>query len=249
MQNRILKITAAVIAFSLIGFLLFILNAFTGNPVSSAIASSKIKAYVKETYPKMDLELSKASYNFKDSDYYMKVQSKTSKDTYFRISWDHGKIRDSYEYDIPTHMTTFERLTNEFNQLIEDVINKDFPYETSIVIGDFGKSDADIAKLTLDMPLDLSNLPPNSGITVYTNSKLFTYEELAKRLLELQAIMNNHNIPISTYSLVLEKTTKEDEKPIDKLYLFDFPAEKIKSENLIEEIKLQQNNYEQEHEK
>lgn len=249
MKLRLTKLIAPGIAILLIGFILCIINTFTGNPISASVASDKIKAYVKTTYPNMDLVISKASYNFMDSDYYTYVTSKTSKDTSFIVSCTHGKINDDYKYEVSNHMTTYRRLSSEFSKLIDKLITKDFPYETSIVLGDLGKSEAELNKLSLDMPLDLSNMPLDTSLSVYTRSSTLTYEELVKRLQKLQTIMNANNIPINFYSLVLENTTDKSEKPTQSLYLYDFPADKLNSDNLLETIKLHQQIWEKEHQK
>lgn len=249
MKQRISKILAASLAFLLIGLLLYITNSFTGNPISATIATYKIKAYAKQNYPDENFTISKASYNFKGASYYSKVSSKTSKDTTFNISVRNGKVSDDYESEVTSHMTTYRRLSNSYNDTIEDIVNKDFPYKTTIVIGDFGKSDAEMNKLTLDMPYDPSNLPSDTTVTVYTICDIPNYPELEKRLLKLASIMKAHNIHPNYYSLILEMDREKDKKHAKSLYLYDFPAEKLDSENLIEAIKLHQINWEEDNKK
>ena len=64
-KRTILKVFAALIAFVLIGGLIFFTNAFVGNPISAMIANRAIEKYVGKYYPYLDLEVEKAIYNFK----------------------------------------------------------------------------------------------------------------------------------------------------------------------------------------
>lgn len=170
-------------------------------------------------------------------------------DTHFQISIRNHKINDSYQYDVISKWNTMQRLSTEFNNTIKDIISQDFPYQTSIVIGDLGKPEtADMQQLTLDMPYDPHNLPLNTSISVYTESDELTYEELAKRLVKLQSIIKAHDITADFYSLILEEPQKEG-KPSNRLYLYDFPSEKIASDDLIAAMKTHQADWEKQNEK
>ncbi len=236
MKKIMLRIAAALFAFALIGFILTFANAFMGNPISSAIATSKIKTYVKDTYPQMDLTISKASYNFKISGYGCRIASKTSMDTNFYVSYSGGRINDDYEYEVANCFTTYRRLQSEFEEVVEAILAKEFPYETSMVLADYTK-EAEFTNLTLDMKLDVTNPPLTTQLSVYTSATQLTYEEMAKRLLELDKIMKNHSIPINLYSLVLEKYDNADEKPSQRLHLYEFPESKLASDDLIAAMK------------
>lgn len=252
MRNKINIIVTSVLILILLGLLISFVNAFWGNPISAAIATGKIKSYVKENYPDMDLEIPKASYNFKFSNYFSTVQSKTSPDTYFTVEWSDGKIYDTYESDVINHFTTLQRISTEFNKKVEAIINEEFPYETSILIADFGKSEVDLSKLTADMVLDITNPPIPASLIVYVLSNDISYEYLSARLLDLYQIMEKHQIPIDLYSVVIEEPLPEGEKSApggESLHLFEFPAEKIMAEDLIAEIKMQQEAYEVGHKK
>ena len=250
--KKLLKILAAVIALLLIGLLLSAVNSFVGNPISSAIATSKIRTYVKETYPDLDLEVPKATYNFKYNAYSSFVQSRTSEDTCFSVSWRNGNISDRYESDVVSRFTTFRRLSSEFSSAVEPIINNEFPYETSILIADFSKSDDEFSNLNLDMSLDINNPPLPAYLTIYMLHQDVNYEFFRDRILEVYQIMEQHNIPIEVYSFVLQEPLPEGEKaaPDGKsIYLFDFPAEKIMEENLIENMILHQQQLEDESDK
>ncbi len=248
-KKTILKLIAAIAAFTMIFFLFSIYNAFMGNPLSAKIANYKIKVYVNKTYPDLDLTVSDTKYNFKDTAYFSRVQSKTSLDTQFTVNCSKGKVSDDYEYEVANHFTTYRRLTDIFNKEVEAILSTEFPYETSIVIADYGKNEFDLSKLKLDMPFDITKPPVPASLTVYCISDEITYEFLNSRLLELKAIMDNHNIPISEYSLVLEASENKGKPADNRLYLYEFPVEKIDGNDLIDKMKQHQKAREQENEK
>ncbi|OZV10256.1 hypothetical protein CIW83_21315 [Tissierella sp. P1] len=115
-KNKILKILAGLIAIILIGGILFITNAFVGNPISARIADETIKQYIKDNYSYLDLELEKPIYNFKDGSYVMNVRSKSSIDTKFGIHYRNGSISyDSYEMRVLGMFNTLDRLSDEYS--------------------------------------------------------------------------------------------------------------------------------------
>lgn len=241
------------ILFLIIGFFTNLVMAFYGNPISAVIATVKIKAYMKDTYPDMDLEINKARYNFKFEEYVSHVKSRSSQDTYFNVCWTKRKIYDSYENDVVKLYNTYDRLNREFSEKVEEIIQKDFPYETSILYAIFGKEEQDFEELYLDMPLDIKNPPMPANLVIYIMSDEVSYEFLSARLLELNQLMNKYEIPIDTYSVVIkEPLIKGEEKPAPNgktLYLYDFPVGKISSANLIEVMKEHQRSREAEHQK
>jgi hypothetical protein len=248
MKRKILvRILLTVFILLFLTFLFNIYNSLFGNPISAAIAASKIHDYVNQTYSDMDIEVSEASFNFKFDEYYSRVKSKTSMDTCFTVSWSNGKIYDSYESDVTNRYMTYQRLSLEFTNEVEKIISEEFPYECSILFADFGKSDTELKSLTLDMPLNLENPPLPSTLTAYVLSKNVSYEFLRDRLLELANIMEKHDIKMDFYSVVIEEPLPEGEKAAPggkSLYLYDFPAEKLTESDLMEAIRQHQKLYE-----
>ncbi len=219
-----------IIAISVIaafGVLVFLfVNAFTGNPVSAFIASGRIKAYAAKTYPTLDLTLSEVGYNFKNNAYGCHVQAKSSEDTSFYISYSGGKVSDDYPYEVANHFTTYRRLNEDFNQLVEDIILKEYPHETTLILGDLV---GDTALLTPDKPLNLDEMPLKLSLVVWILSDIRDEEQMATLLLELYQLMLSKDIAIDQYTLQLEEPLPEDAKPGsgDDLYLEDFPAQSI----------------------
>lgn len=247
---KIIIVTLLILGF--LSFIFWIVNSIWGNPISASIAGHKIKNYVQQTYPDMDVEISKVTYNFKFNTYQSQIQSNTSKDTRFRIEWYDGRIFDSYEIDVEGRYVTYERLSTEFSNKVEEIVRKEFPYETSILFADLSKTEINSDKLSLDMPFDVHQPPLPTALTIYILCNEISYDQLSARLLELYDIMNSYQIPIDLYNVVLEEPLQEGEKPApggEALYLYDFPVEKIASTDLIAVIKEHQIAYEAEHEK
>jgi hypothetical protein len=209
-----------------LGFIFSFVNSFTGNPVSAFIASHKIRDYAAVTYPASDLELSEIKYNFKNSAYGCYVQSKKSEDTKFCIYYSHDRVVDDYEYEVANHFTTFRRLSEDFNDMVTDIIEKEYPHETTLIIGDLI---GDTQLLIPDAPLDLNNMPLKLSLTVYILSDVRNEDQMAALLLELHRLMLSKDIKIDQYNLRLEEPVPEESKPGsgDNLYLENFPAENI----------------------
>jgi hypothetical protein len=241
-----------VFMLTILGFIISVITAFYGNPISKVIATSQIKSYVEKNFPNMNLEFSKTGYNFKFGDYIAKVQSTTSIDTGFSVSWNDGKINDTYEIDVLKRYNTYQRMQRELSDVVETVIGKEFPYQTSILFADVYKATDDFSMLTLDMPLDTETIPLPVTLTIYFYQDVINYEVFSERLVELYDIMNRNKIRIDFYSVVMEEPSEDGEKPNssgESIYLYDYPANKIVSEHLIEEIKEHMAEYEKEHEK
>jgi len=67
--KKIIKTVLLIIAVVFIGFVLFVVNSFTGNPISKAIAKNKLQQYVKQVYSS-DFSLNKLEHNMMDNYYW-----------------------------------------------------------------------------------------------------------------------------------------------------------------------------------
>ncbi len=209
-----------------IGFILYFFNSFTGNPVSAFIASHKIRDYVAITYLSSDIELSEVKYNFKNSAYGCHAQSRISEDTKFYISYSHGRVSDDYQYEVANHFTTYRRLSKDFNDMVTGVVEKGYPHETTLIIGDLI---GDTQQLTPDVPLNLKNMPLQLSLTVSVLSDAQNDDQMAALLLELHQLMLNKDINIDQYTIRLEEPMPDESKPGsgNNLYLESFPARNI----------------------
>lgn len=251
-KNIIPRILIILSVLTIAGLIFSFVNSFYGNPISAAIATSKIKSYVKDTYPDMDLEVPDATYNFKFDEYHSWVKSRISIDTCFEVSWSNGRINDSYEYDVENRGMTYRRLQTELDNTIEGIIKKEFPYETSIMFADFAEKEGNPESMELDMALDIKNPPIPVKLTTYILTDEVNDENLCARLLELSDIMKEHEISVSFYDVVLQEPMPEGEKAApdgQSLYLYDFPADKLSEPDLIGLIKEHQKEWEEKYNK
>jgi hypothetical protein len=238
MKIKVGHLFAAAALLVILGFVFCLVNSFTGNPVSAFVASCKIKNYAAVHYPASDLVLSDVKYNFKNNAYGCHAQSPKSEDTNFYIQYSHGRVSDDYEYEVANHFTTYRRLSKDFNAMVKNIIENDYPHETTLIIGDLI---GDTQLLTQDVPLNLKDMPLQLSLTVFILSDVRNEEQMASYLLELHQLMLSKNIPIAQYTLRLEQPMPEESKPGsgDNLYLEKFPAKSItgNQENLISIIR------------
>lgn len=229
-------------------FILGIINAFNGNLISRSIADKAIRAYVEETYPEMDLEVGKTSYNFKFSEYGARVQSTTSEDTHFYVSYTNSRgISDSYEGDVEECWNTFLRLDQEFSHIVEPIIEEKLPYEFDMVIAGLDKEGLyNTGVLTLDMPLDLDHIPLDTYVTIYVYSENMSWDHVAEVSLELDALMVQNNLQIDEYSVILETPKQEERKSYEYLGIYDFPRELLGEKNLPQVMKSHYEKWEEE---
>ncbi len=217
-------VTIAILFF--LGLVFYFVNSFTGNPVSAFSASRKIRDYAAVTYSTLDLELSKVKFNFKTSAYGCYAQSKKSEDTRFYIRYGHGRVSDDYEYEVANHFTTYRRLCRDFNDMVTNIIEKEYPHETSLTLGDLI---GDTQLLTPDAPLNLNNMPLQLSLTVNILSDVRNEDQMAALLLELHQLLLSKGIAIDLYTLRLEEPLPEGSKPGsgNNLYLKDFPSKNM----------------------
>jgi hypothetical protein len=251
-KRRLGTIIIILILLFIFGAIFLFFDSFYGNPIGAAIAKYKITNYVQAKYPDMNLNISKVKYNFKNDSYFSVIQSSKVNDISFNVYFSSGELNDTYKDDVTGRYKTFDRLSREFDSKLEEIISKNFEHDIDFVIADFVKEDYDLRNLTLDMPLDLTNPPLPAYLSVHIFSHDVNYETLSSCLMELYNIMNHNNIPIDFYSVIIREPLPEGEKAApggESLYLFDFPAKKVQSEDLIAAIKEQMKAYEEEHEK
>lgn len=204
----ILKILAVVAALALASGILFITNAFVGNPISAMMANKAINKYVKQNYSHLDLEVEKSNYNFKNSSYVAWVKSKTSIDTKFTIEYGDGKVKwDRYETDVLGKFNTLQRLSDEYSYIAKNIIAEKFGYinNTSTVMYD--KSEYEHANtngiLELDMKFDRS-LPMNTEVTIRLDLEDSSMEGIAKVLKDTHNTFIDNGCIFYKYSLYAE---------------------------------------------
>ena len=237
-KRRVWKIAAGLLALALIGGLLFIVTSFYGNPISAAVVTSKVKTYVDETYPDMQLDVGRARYNFKFGEYSCMVSSPTSQDTVFAVSYRDGTFYDQYESEVEGRFSTYRRLNEEFNKTVSEIIEMNYAGELELVLATLGDDTSDFSSLELDMDLNLLDPPLDAALTVWAVEDGADEKRIAEELEHLKRVMDICGIPIDTYTLVIRQPEdKRDETGIASIGVYDFPAEEIGSEGFLEKIR------------
>lgn len=205
-KKIILKILAGVVAAVLIGGMLFVTNSFVGNPISAMMANKAIKQYVDQNYSFLDLEIEKASYNFKDASYMTRAESKTSIDTKFAIYYSNGKVqRDDYESYVLGMFNTLDRLSNEYSAVAKNIIAKELNYEnnTTMVMYDKGQYEKPNKDLKLDMKFDKA-LPINAEVIMRLDLKDNSLEGIAKVLADAHKAFAGNGCNFNKYGMYAE---------------------------------------------
>lgn len=240
---RVAAVTATVV---LIGAVLFLTNAFTGNPISAAIADRYIDRYIEEKYgflPELDYKETNASYNFKLGKYGKYIQSKSSQDTGFWAGYHDGACMDEYESYVEGRFNTWNRLNREFDKRIQAIIAEQFPYETDMVLGGLGGNAGDMKdSLQVDMELDIHNLPLPGTLTAYILTDEVNKVFLSHRILELTGIMKKNQIQIDYYSVIVEEPRDEEGRWGAAIHTYEIPYSDIEgktAEELVPVIEAQ----------
>lgn len=179
-----LKFLAGVVAIVLIGAMLFITNAFVGNPFSAMRANKAVKQYVGQNYSFLDLEVEKAEYDFKNQGYRSIAKSKTSADTKFAIYYSEGLVqRDDYQLYVVEKFNTLDRLISEYSLIAKTIVASELGYEnnTTYVVHDKSLSESLSEILELDMKF-YKAIPINPEVTVQIDTTDYSLENVANIL-------------------------------------------------------------------
>lgn len=199
LNKKILKKASFLVGLILIGGVLFIANAFVGNPISSFRAKKTIEKYIEENYQNNDFELGKVKYNFKDGDYVSNIESKSSIDTKFVVQYKIGQIySDDYESRVLGKFNTSMRLSEEFSNVIETFILEAVGYENKVSI-----NNKSISGVKLDMDLDES-LFINEKIILTLYLENSSEEEVVKALTIIHNKLVEEGYVFSEYNLFVK---------------------------------------------
>lgn len=248
MKKKVLKLMAALVAFLLISAVLSFTTSFVGNPISKMLANRDVQAYVSEKYADLDLEIESAIYNFKYGQYMSHVYSEESQDTHFSIFWEKGEIvSDDYEDRVLSGLNTHERLNQAYREVVEPLIIDHLPYEFDMVIASLNKyGQFDFSDLPLDVEFDLYNDSLDAHLTVYLYTDEMSWDYLARVAIEIDDLIQQNQLHINRYDIILEPTSAKEGKGGDMLGIYDFPQTLLKSENLAQVMKDHHVKWEQE---
>ncbi len=205
-NKKILRAVAGIVAFLLIGIILFVTNAFVGNPITAKIADNAIKRYVENEYPFLNLEVEKSRYNFKNISYVAKAKSKTNIDIHFNIYYREGKVqRDDYDSYVLGMFNTLQRLSEEYSNLARALIANELGFKNNSTMVMYDKDEYGHAEeiLKLGMPFDRS-LPLKSEVTIRLDLPDNSIESIAKILTNAHRVFIDNGCNFSKYGLYAE---------------------------------------------
>ena len=256
-MKKYLKIGAFLAAFLLIGFLIYLVDVFTGYPVSFFRVQRIAEQYMEENDYGTDYVLEKPSYSLKLGGFTMKATIPNSEDREFQISfYRSGELKyDTYEQDVLHKVNTAIRLSNEYHAKLRDVFeNSDFPFAADIN-GDFQSARTgeieqrnepgscpekwDIQELILDGEYDISQLSGRYGTVILrVTSRDVSAKTAAESLLRLKAIMEKQELPFHSVTLwLLSEKTDDSGNPMERMQILNFGWDDIYEEGLEERVK------------
>lgn len=236
-MNKKFRILAGIGGIILIGFLLVITMAFTGNPISKILANRRADKYIQENYPDLKLKKEDSFYNFKDGNYVVKFSNEESRDIHFNIETDYlGRLRyDGYKEDVLSKWNTRMRLDEEYGKYVELIIRNNLDYDFDMIMaGTFGDEEDEeyTSELEVDMNFDLHNIPFKEYLTLYIYEDNRSWEKLAQVILEVDELMEEKNFNISEYTIVLEEEKDEESRRGESLGVYEFLKEDLDSNDL-----------------
>lgn len=251
MKSSFWKILLKIVNAGLICVVLLFANAFFGNPLSAVLARVAAHRYVAREYSHLDLNIDKVGFNFKDCDYYAKVSSTTSKDTYFTIDISMlGKVKwDTYE-SVTGGYNTASRLNNEYRELVRAAKEAlTVPYEIDYLSGDLNGSgyggiwldDYGLreGELIVDGEYDILELAArHGGLYINIRDEDVSYARGAEILSDIAGRLEDAGVPFYAVDFTLQKPKREDGTREDiSLWLLDFPASDIGGADFEQRVK------------
>lgn len=200
---------AGILGILLMWVVLWGANDLLGNPISAALATHTVKAYVAEKYPELDLEIGKASYNFKFKTYGVSVSSKNSIDTHFTIEYRKGRIKyDEYESYVQGKFNTKRRLEETCAKEVISLLSKIPQLENNTTMVNFvdperlEKSERESLEesIVLDMPFN-KELTSNMFIAIRVELTDTSPKNLEGILKESYAILKEEGYKFMGYGL------------------------------------------------
>ncbi len=219
-MKKILRVMAVSAAILLIAGVLFVVNAFVGNPISKMIVSHQAQKYIEATYPNTDYYIDSVNYSFKISGYHAHIKSPSSKDTYFSVSYGMlGEVGyDNFDAYVARGFNTWDRINSDYRLAVDKVIET-LPYETHIAYGEVQTREKnngfglDMEALELDKDYDIAEMGSQYGkITLYVYVDEVTTEKATEVLREVKAQFDRAKQPFYAIDVVLRLPKNEDKK-------------------------------------
>lgn len=233
-KKLLLKIISFTVAVILVLLIFSIGNSFLGNPVSASIAQKRIQSYVDQNFSTLNLNVEKARYNFKFNNYWARVNSKTSIDTYFTIEYKNGKVIDNtFVSDVLQKNNTARRFEEIYTQEVDFILKRseiesliDSNAKVLIEHEKQNEYEENLDKFKIDMPFNKS-VPINYYLVVNCKMKNQSPENIATTIKQLHSEYVKNNCIFNKYTFYIEN---------EKFISIDVTKEEIESDKLTEII-------------
>lgn len=207
------RIIAGLIGFILIGILLFFAESLVGNPISKIVVNNSARKYAKETYKDLNLTLDDSYYDFKLSQYVVRADSENSVDTHFDIKFNAaGKVvEDDYRDKVLSKWNTWERINEDYGDMVDIVLNDDLPYKKILAFGQLVDISLNLDDLEVDKIYDIKEIAKTDGlVTLHIESENLDKKTMVEALLKVKELFDLKDVPFYSISLDLERPSEED---------------------------------------
>lgn len=256
MKQGTKKFITWLLALVLFGGVLWVIDAFVGNPVSKMLATNTAKAHLAETYADTDYEIERVSYSFKDGQYHAFVKSPSSRDTEFTLYITKGgTLRlDTFER-VSSRDNTAARLDEAYRALCDTLLESEaFPYTLHIAYDTLeftrdallkASSQTDIPsyallqdELVLDGDYDIRDLGRKAGhLIIYVEGETVSVDEAAQVMCDIRHHFDDADIPFRAMDFVLWYPQDDDGLRKDgEVHVADFAYEEIRPDGMIERV-------------
>lgn len=200
--KKTLKIAAGIVGIALIVFVLIVTNSLVGNPISSFKAKSAAKKHVERYYSHLDLEIGKPVYNFKNGEYYIMTDSKSSMDTKFTMTYRNKQIDDDYNFAVLGKSNTISRLSKEYGSYIKALLEKErgFYIDNHSYVSydkDIYENPGDL--IELDMKFD-RRLPIETEVNISINVEDLSPDKVAELMEDVHRVFLDDGCIFSEYN-------------------------------------------------
>lgn len=238
-RTKTTKILAGVLAFALIGIMIYFALGLMGNPISKMIVDRAAEKYVAKNYGDLDLKLEDSVYNLKDGTYIVDASSDRSIDTHFQMNFTGtGKFdHDSYKEAVLEKWNTWQRINDEYDDLVMTVLKDDLPYKENNSMGQLRDVYENFDHLELDKTYDIKEVGKEEGkLIINIESESLDKETMSEVLLGIKNIFDEKEVPFYSIDLSVEKPRAEDQPSEERIEIIDFLYEDIYIENLQERV-------------
>ena len=213
------SILAAFTVLGILAALIFVPMGLEKLEQAKAVARihEEAAAYLMEKYPGNDFQW-ETHYEPQTEGYIVQVQSQSSTDTHFRLEHpgdDTGFCHDTYEYLVPSGLNTRQRVSDEYEAAVLEVLHGNFPvYE---VEADFhgaqgasrqGKAEAaqDTVVWVTDQEYDASQVGAQIGYVILWldgTKQTYTDDQMNWLARQAAALLDEAGIGVYAFDIML----------------------------------------------